>query len=83
MNELKFNMDINNESQNQEVDKSLRNAEETFEKLGNRLDLVVQKVEITRHSDKGLPPQIERNELNVPVKQDYHGSIHYPVTKKI
>ncbi|KAF0366317.1 kinase-like protein [Gigaspora margarita] len=76
-------MDINNKSQNQEVDESLRNVEETFEKLGNRLDLVVQKVEITRHSDKGLLLQIKRNELNEPVKQDYHGSIHYPVTKKI
>ncbi|KAF0533310.1 kinase-like protein [Gigaspora margarita] len=81
MEGLKFIMTDVNKSQNEKIDESLRDAEETLRALGNELDLVVQSVNIAKHSSNILPI-INQNELSEPEIQDSRGSKHFPIVKK-
>ncbi|KAF0508972.1 kinase-like protein [Gigaspora margarita] len=61
------------------------NLEKTLKKLGDQLDLVVQDVNIVKHSDNVYVHKIDPSELTEPYisrDQDYRGSEHYPVIKK-
>ncbi|RIB20159.1 kinase-like domain-containing protein [Gigaspora rosea] len=82
MEHLKFIMDVVNKLQNEKVDESLRDAEESLKALGNKHDLVAQSANIAKNSYNVLP-KIGQNELSEPKIQDSRGSTHFPIFKKI
>ncbi|CAG8854152.1 32504_t:CDS:2, partial [Gigaspora margarita] len=82
MDHLKFIMKDVNKLQNEKVNESLRDAEETFRALGNNLDLVAQSMNIAKHS-YNVFPEIDQNKLSEPKIQDSRGSTHFPIVKKI
>ncbi|RIB26916.1 kinase-like domain-containing protein [Gigaspora rosea] len=82
INDLQFTIAVVNESQNQKVFDSIMGVEETLKTLGDKLDIVVQSVNIAKNSDSASLPMIDQNELGEPIKLDYRGPDNCPVIKK-